>query len=261
MTDQLSEKLTETLFNIYLHRLFELGEVTFFAPSIKKEATLGYDGRFVGNKNKWELLLQFKQPEYKENKFFRFSVKAKQLDTLQEAIKLSPGIQDYVYYAAPVFKDISEVNGLQKIAHDECCFLNHYILIKASSLPSDTTYVFFGRADNSKPSHCFCHTPIKPSFKTRRDSNPTKILGSHSLGDDDWIMVCDGVERFKRREIGTQIVPAQADRLERFRGDDSVFSRNADTSRTSLTDLIDAFTQDTSESPLIIRLNSFEQER
>jgi len=259
MKYQLSEKLTETLFNIYFHRMFKLGEVTFFAPSIQKEADLGYDGRLVGNKSNWELLLQFKQPAYLRRKnFFRFPVDTDQLEALQKAIKTSHGIRDYVYYAAPVFNDASEIDGLQKITHDECCFLNHYMLIKASSLPSNTKYIFFERVDTSKPSHCACHTPINPSYKTQKDTNPSQNEGSIPIARDDWMLVCPSVQMFKERKIGAQIVPPQNGRLQHFRTDDSVFSRGADPSRTTLTDLIGASLKDKHGSLLGVRLNSFE---
>lgn len=255
MSKELSERLTETLFDIYFHRMFELGEIVFFAPSQVKEKELGYDGNFVGPEAKWELFLQFKQPTYlKRGDYFRFKIDQTQLKTLHDLSKELPPVENHVFYVAPSYLDIRELDNQQRVSSHPCCFLNRYILIKAASLPLNTSYVFFTRTFGRR-CPCDYFIPHYPSYKLSTDYDPNNIYGSRILDPSDYLILCDGIEKFKNREIGASIAPAQKNIPAHYQIDDTVFSSQNDPSRRSLKQFTDELVNDKTSRSLIIRLN------
>lgn len=211
-TKNTSEKLSEILFNSYFLRLFELGEVEFYAPSQVEELKLGYDASFTGRSKAWEVILQFKQPEPRTN-FFTIKVDPQQLHTLH-------GIKHrHVYYAAPAHRTHREVADLQRqTTSDPCDFLNTYILLDVNDLPRNTATIRFDRTKNGS-----FYVPKNARYRCVADSSSE--YDHHSVPH---LAVCDFASEFQERHLGVEVILGSDNLSPRYANSDDLEQRRSE---------------------------------
>lgn len=185
---ELSEKLSEILFTAYFLRLFELGDIEFYAPSQVKELELGYDAQFTGKTGAWEVILQFKQPSLRTDGF-TIKVDQRQLRTLH---RLRDG---HIFYAAPAHRSFAEVAQLQRDVRHPCDFLNTYILLDVHDLPLNTATIRYDRIDYGR-----FYKPFDARYRLAR-AGPSES-DHHCIKH---LHVCGFAEAFREHRVGAEI--------------------------------------------------------
>ena len=172
-----NEKVTEMLFMsyalVYLRELFPNMPISIFAPTLSEEFLMGYDAHIIGKSHCFELFIQFKIPDLK-NDIFAIKKTLHQHNILRRYPKRT------AFYVAPTFKSYLGLNSKQFSHLSAKDFLDNYVAVSVSSLTENMQRIGY-KSDSSG----------LPNSAEELVSRKRRGMGKSLLNGKDWITGSD----------------------------------------------------------------------